>query len=118
MKLGVHIIIGCVAIAGCAKQPSAIVATNYPFEAYMPLSCDEIQQSYYTVIGNLAALESQQKNAVVGDAVGVFLIGVPTASLLGGDQEGNLALEKGKLNALQAAHAAKTCPAPLLISRP
>lgn len=44
----------------------------------------------------LAALEKQQSSAATGDALGVFLIGVPTTSLTGGDKAGEIAVEKGK----------------------
>jgi hypothetical protein len=39
---------------------------------------------------------------VAGDAVGVLLIGVPVSSLTGGDVSGQIALEKGKIAALDA----------------
>ena len=48
------------------------------------------------------ALSSQQRSAVAGDAVGVFLIGVPMSSLTGGDKAGEIATAKGKMNALEA----------------
>jgi hypothetical protein len=50
----------------------------------------------------LASLESQQRSAVAGDAVGVFLIGVPVSSLTGGDKAGLIAAEKGKVLALDS----------------
>jgi hypothetical protein len=37
----------------------------------------------------------------MGDAIGVFLIGVPVSSLSGGDKEGLIAAAKGKELALQ-----------------
>ena len=50
----------------------------------------------------LAALEGKQKGAVAGDAIGVFLIGVPVSSLTGGDVSGHIATSKGKVLALEA----------------
>ena len=40
--------------------------------------------------------------AVTGDAVGVFLVGVPISSVTGGNKEGQIAASKGKVDALQA----------------
>jgi len=37
----------------------------------------------------------------MGDAVGVFLIGVPVSSLSGSDKEGLIATSKGKVTALE-----------------
>ena len=50
----------------------------------------------------LSTLSVQQNNAVAGDAVGVFLIGVPVSSLSGGDKAGEIAATKGKIIALEA----------------
>jgi hypothetical protein len=50
----------------------------------------------------LASLSAAQQSAVTGDAVGVFLIGVPMSSLSGGDKEGAIAASKGKILALEA----------------
>ncbi len=45
----------------------------------------------------------QQKDAVTGDAVGVLLIGVPVSSATGGDRETAIAVEKGRLAAIEGA---------------
>jgi hypothetical protein len=58
---------------------------------------------------NLAALSKQQNQAATGDAVGVFLIGVPASSTFGGDKEGVLAVSKGKVNAIEASLKSKGC---------
>ena len=50
----------------------------------------------------LAALTQKQKNAVAGDAIGVFLVLVPVSSLTGNNVAGELATSKGKVNALEA----------------
>lgn len=42
----------------------------------------------------LAQLSTGQRQAVMGDAVGVFLIGVPVSSLTGSDREGLIAQKK------------------------
>ena len=49
------------------------------------------------------------KSSGDGDAVGVFLIGVPTSSTFGGDKEGQVAVSKGKVNAINSALMSKSC---------
>jgi hypothetical protein len=44
----------------------------------------------------LAILSNKQEKAATGDALGVFLIGVPVASLSGGDNETEIAILKGR----------------------
>ena len=50
----------------------------------------------------LAALEAKQRSAAAGDAVGVFLIGVPVSSLTGNDVSGQIGASKGKVLALES----------------
>jgi hypothetical protein len=50
----------------------------------------------------LATREAAQRSAVTGDALGVFLIGVPMSSLSGGDKAGQIGASKGKVLALEA----------------
>ncbi|MER8912245.1 hypothetical protein NKI32_00165 [Mesorhizobium sp. M0761] len=44
----------------------------------------------------LAVLTNQQNKAATGDALGVFLIGVPVSSMSGGDHETEIAVLKGR----------------------
>lgn len=44
----------------------------------------------------LATLTNQQSQAANRDALGVFLIGVPVASMSGGDHETEIAVLKGR----------------------
>ena len=50
---------------------------------------------------SLAALESKQRSAATGDALGVFFIGVPVSSLTGNDVSGSIGASKGKVVALE-----------------
>ncbi|TGQ80666.1 hypothetical protein EN850_14255 [Mesorhizobium sp. M8A.F.Ca.ET.207.01.1.1] len=47
----------------------------------------------------LAVTSNQQSKASTGDALGVFLIGVPVASMSGGDHEAEIAILKGRCGA-------------------
>ncbi len=46
-------------------------------------------------------LTRQQNNAALGDAAGVFLILLPLGSVFGADKEGELAIAKGEVDALE-----------------
>lgn len=78
--------------------------------AYGNLGCEQLAQEYLKEQGNLAALSKQQNQAATGDAFGVFLIGVPASSLTGGDKEGQIAVSKGKVTAIESSMKAKSCP--------
>lgn len=89
-------------VAACAQSPDSIAPAAMPGGMYDSLSCTAARDEYTRVTTGLAALEAQQRSAVAGDAVGVFLIGVPMSSLTGGDKAGLIAAEKGKALALQS----------------
>ena len=88
-------------IAACAQSPSAIapVSMNGAFDH---MNCQTAVDALAAERQTLAALESKQKGAVAGDAIGVFLIGVPVSSLSGGDVSGHIGASKGKVLALEA----------------
>lgn len=87
-------------LAACAQSPDAIAPVSMG-GAFDNVSCQTAQSMLATTQRDLAALSAQQNNAVMGDALGVFLIGVPMSSLSGGDKAGLIAAAKGKEIALQ-----------------
>lgn len=93
-------------LSACAKGPDAIAAVPMG-DVYQSLSCSTARNMLVQERNTLAPLEDQQRGAVTGDALGVFLIGVPVSSLSGGDREGQIAASKGKILALEARLA--TC---------
>lgn len=60
----------------------------------------------------LSAVSKQQQDAATGDAMGIFLVGVPVSSTFGGDKEGQVAVSKGKVNAIEANLNSKGCNIP------
>ena len=97
------------AATACAKRPDAIVPVDIPMAAYSNLDCTSLSHELAQERNNLASLSAQQNQAATGDAVGVFLIGVPASSTFGGDKEGQVAVSKGKVNAIEAASRSKGC---------
>ena len=88
------------AISACAKNPDAIPPVAVSSSAFDGVSCARAKSERNQLGNELMALESTQRNAVVGDAVGVFLIGVPMSSLTGGDKAGEIGSAKGQILAL------------------
>ncbi len=100
------------ALSACAKRPDAIVPADIPMAAYTNLSCEQLAQEYLKEQTSLTAVSKQQHDAANGDAFGVFLIGVPMSSTFGGDKEGQVAVAKGKVQAIQSAMMSKGCNVP------
>lgn len=101
MKVEMLGLAAALTLAACAQSPSAIAPAPMG-NAFAATTCDSARAMAANERAVLASLSSAQKGAVVGDAIGVFLIGVPVSSLTGNDREGDIASSKGKLQALEA----------------
>lgn len=88
-------------IAACAQSPNSIQPVSFG-NAFAGVSCHQAAADLNAEREALAALEAKQRSAVTGDALGVFLIGVPVSSLTGGDVAGQIAASKGKVISLEA----------------
>lgn len=97
------------AASSCAKRPDAIVPVDIPMAAYGNQDCQQLAQELIKEQQNLAAVSKAQNDAATGDAFGVFLIGVPMSSTFGGDKEGQVAVNKGKVQAIENALKSKGC---------
>ena len=106
------------AAAGCAKNPDAIAPITMPVNAYSGLSCEQLAVEHRRSSEALQAVSKQQTQAATGDAVGVFLIGVPVSSLSGGDKDGLVAQHKGEIVAIEGAMRAGGCAAPAPLPPP
>jgi len=109
VMIAATVIVAGIGLTACAKRPGAIVATSVPVSAYVNESCEQLNQELMTEKNNLAALSKSQNSAATGDAIGVFMLGVPASSLLGADKEGDIAVSKGKVNAMELAIKQKNC---------
>jgi hypothetical protein len=83
----VHAAIGafcCWVLASCATPPEKIAGVPNAGP------CTQADKE------RLALVSNQQSKAATGDALGVFLIGVPVSSLAGSDHEAEIAILKGR----------------------
>ena len=87
--------------AACAPRPDAIAPVSMG-NAYAAYDCRAAAADLAAERQKLTGLEQAQRNAATGDAIGVFLIGVPTSSLTGGNKAGDIGASKGKIIALEA----------------
>lgn len=87
-------------LSACAKGPDAIVPISMG-NAFANVPCRDAAAMLATERNQLTALSGAQRSAATGDAIGVFLIGVPVSSLSGADKAGEIATSKGKVIALE-----------------
>lgn len=98
-----------VALAACAQAPEKIQAIEAPPGAYSGLSCSRLASEERKVGSQLDELSALQRKTAQNDAVGVFLVGMPLASMSGGDAEARIASLKGQAAAIDARQAATGC---------
>ena len=103
------IAITALTLAACAKQPDAVEPTKFDHKPYMPMSCKALTAKQVEGRQAVESLSARQKKAADNDALGVFLLGLPLASMSGGDPEAQLSIAKGQLNAIEMAKAEKGC---------
>ena len=101
MKPTILPILAFAGLIACAQSPGSIAPVSMG-NAFANISCAEAGTMLEQERQTLAALESAQQGAVIGDALGVFLLALPVSSLTGGDREGEIATSKGKVVALEA----------------
>jgi hypothetical protein len=98
-----------IAVSACSKPPQDIAAADVGDQGYSRLSCAQLHTNQITISQNLDTLSAEQRDARSGDTVGVLLLGLPLSRMSGGDKETQIAVTKGKLNAVNSAISQKHC---------
>lgn len=104
-----YVLIGVLALAGCAKSPDAIVAADVGTTPYMQMSCSQLAAENARVSGQMQPAVAAQRQAQANDAAGVFLLGLPVGSMSGGSREGEISRLKGEESAIARVRTAKGC---------
>ncbi|MGR3480431.1 hypothetical protein [Salipiger marinus] len=97
------------ALSACAASPEDIAAVDVGPRAYNGFNCAQLADAKIKYQQSLENLSAQQRSAQSGDAVGVFLLGLPLSSMSGGDQETQIALAKGHIQAVELEQARRKC---------
>lgn len=92
-------------LAACAPSPDSIKPVPMG-SAFSATPCNVVAEQLRDEKVVLSDLESKQRSAAAGDAIGVLLLGIPTSSAFGGDKQGLIAASKGKIIALESRNAA------------
>ena len=96
-------------LAGCATHPRDIAPLYVAEAPYQHLTCDQMRDELLNVNTALVNASSRQIDARSNDALGVFLIGLPLASMTGKDATAQVAMLKGSADAIRRAGDAKSC---------
>jgi hypothetical protein len=96
-------------LAACAQQPENIAAVDVAGDPYRGYSCQQLKAEHLKISQELEVASADQKKAASNDALGVFLLGLPLASMSGNDKEATIAIAKGRVQELDKKMVAKRC---------
>lgn len=98
-----------VLFSACAKNPDRISAFEISSHGFKDYSCERLASEKQTSVHQLENLSAQQRAAADGDAIGMFLVGLPISSMAGNDREAAVSLAKGTIQAIERVQVAKGC---------
>jgi len=101
--------IAVVSLGACAKAPESIAPSYVSEVPYQGYTCEQLGQERARLEQAYTTTAQAQNDARTGDAWGVFLIGMPTSSLSGGNVAAEVASVKGQMTAVDKTIIAKNC---------
>lgn len=105
---------GALLLSACATAPSQIAAIYVMPGPYRDLNCEQLAAERARVSGLLDRAVHSQERARTWDTAGVLMVGLPVATMAGGNRRGEIADYRGQINAIDLVGREKSCPgAPL-----
>ncbi len=98
-----------ISAAGCASRPERIAPAPASETPYLSWTCPRIAEESHRLSDALAAASAKQQKASDDDALGVFFLGLPLASMSGDDIAPEVARLKGESEAVQRAAIKNDC---------
>ena len=95
------LVVCLVALTACAKRPDSIDAFQMDGAQYKALSCKKLAQTKSKTQSQLDSMSAKQNSAATKGAWGVFFIGIPASSMMGGDREAAISVAKGQIDAIE-----------------
>lgn len=96
-------------LAGCAAKPESIQAAYVSTVPYETWTCEQLATEAQHIDQAMTGAFAQQNQARTNDAVGVFFIGLPVASMSGGNVAPQIANLKGQQEAVRQTMQRKGC---------
>lgn len=101
--------IALIFIISCAPQPENIAAVDIGQGAYSSLNCRQLNERLVSSEQQLEQFSAQQRSAASGDAMGVFLLGLPISSMSGNDRRTEVAVARGHINEIERERVLRNC---------
>lgn len=100
---------GALLLAACAATPESIGPAYVSEVTYQSWSCTQLGEESGRLNAAYATASEQQNRARSNDTVGVIFLGLPVASLSGGNVAAQIASIKGQQDAVNRSMTLKNC---------
>jgi hypothetical protein len=111
--MNIHLVVTAASAAlilgACAKAPESIAPSYVSEVQYQSYTCVQLGQEKARLEQAYTVTAKAQNDARTGDAWGVFLLGMPTSSLSGGNVAAEVASLKGQMVAVDKTIITKGC---------
>lgn len=102
-----------ITLSGCAQSPESIQPAYVSSIPYDGWTCTQLAEEGAHLDSALATASAQQSQARSNDIAAVILVGLPLASMSGGNIAPQIALYKGQQEAVRLASTRKSCTGPV-----
>lgn len=96
-------------LSACAASPDNIAPAYVSIVTYKSWSCKDLADEASRLSSALATASTQQETAHTNDTMGVLFLGLPIASMNGGNIAPQIADLKGRIEAVHEAMTEKDC---------
>jgi hypothetical protein len=96
-------------VGSCAQAPEEVRPTYVSSVAYESWTCRQLGEEQARLQAALAAASSQQSQTRSNDVAGWVFLGMPVASMSGGNVAPEIGNYKGQIEAVQQAMIRKNC---------
>jgi len=100
-----------ICLAACAQAPEQIEPSYVSSVPYETWSCQQLGEETVRLNQALATASQTQDQTRSNDTAGVILLGLPVASMSGGNIAPQIASLKGQQDAVRQMMISKNCPA-------
>jgi hypothetical protein len=106
-RLGAAVLVGIA--AGCAADPASVQPSYVSAVPYESFTCQQLSDEATHIAAALTSASQVQSNARTNDTVAVIFVGLPLASMSGGNVAPQIAQYKGQQIAIDQAASQKQC---------
>jgi starvation-inducible outer membrane lipoprotein len=109
LRQAIGVVASGMMLASCAQAPEEVRAAYTSSVAYESWTCKQLGEEQARLQGALTSASAQQSQTRANDVAGWVFLGMPVASMSGGNVAPEIANYKGQIEAVQQTMIRKNC---------